>query len=212
MFATHNIGLARAVAEEIYSVTPTSRGTEIRTIEETPRLAELLGELNYEGYRPLGFNKVLLVEGRTSVKTFVELLKLFNKDHEFLVVPMSDLINKYSIEELQEVTRICPHTFAVIDSERQNAGDAIDPGRQAFEDNCNRLAIDCHVLERRAIEHYLADRAIKLTQGAGFRALTPFENRRGIPVWPKTENWRIARAMEPLELENTDLGRFLSRI
>ncbi len=60
----------------------------------TPRLAELLGELNYEGYRPLGFDKVLLVEWKpTSVKVFVEFLRLFNKDHELLVVPMSDMIH-----------------------------------------------------------------------------------------------------------------------
>jgi energy-coupling factor transporter ATP-binding protein EcfA2 len=212
VLATHNIGLARSVAEEIYSVSVGAKGSEIRKIDETPRLAELLGELNYEGYRPLGFNKVLLVEGRTSVKTFVEFLRLFNKDHEFLVVPMSDLINRYSRDELQEVTRICPQTFAAIDSERQNAGDQIEPGREAFVQNCRDLQIDCLVLEYRAIENYLSDRAIKTVQGATYRALTPFEGRQGVNLWPKTENWKIARTMEAREIEATDLGRFLARI
>ena len=212
IFATHNIGLARAVAEEIYSVSAGANGSEINRIDQTPRLAELLGELNYEGYRPLGFSKVLLVEGRTSVKTFVELLRIFNKDHEFLVAPLSDLINRYSRDELQEVTRICPHTFAVIDSERQNAGDQVEPGREAFAQNCRDLQIDCLVLDHRAIENYLSDRAVKAVQGGTYRALTPFEGRQGIKLWPKTENWKIARAMKRAELEATDLGQFLARI
>jgi predicted ATPase len=212
VFATHNIGLARSVAEEIYSVSAAAKGSEIKRIEQTPRLAELLGELNYEGYRPLGFNKVLLVEGRTSVKVFVELLRIFNKDHEFLVAPMSDMIHGNSHDELQEVTRICPHTFAVIDSERQNAGDQIEPRREAFAQNCRNLQIDCLVLEHRAIENYLSDRAIKLSQGDAYRALTPFEGRQGLNLWPKTENWKIARTMHRQEISATDLGQFLVRI
>ena len=213
LFATHNIGLARSVAEEIYSVTASPGGSEVRRIDETPRLGELLGELNYEGYRPLGFDKVLLVEGRTSVKVFVEFLRLLNKDHEFLVVPMSDLINQYSRDELQEVTRICPHTFAVVDSERQNPGDPIDVGIETFSQNCEGLQIDCLVLERRAIENYLPDRAINAAfPGAAYRALGPFEGRGGARVWPKTENWKIARVMQRAEIEATDLGQFLARI
>lgn len=212
IFATHNIGLARSVAEEIYSVTSASTGSEIAEIADTPRLAELLGELNYEGYRPLGFNKLLLVEGRTGVKTFIELLRLYNKDHEFLIVPMSDLINRYSHDELQEVTRICPHTFAVIDSERPNSGDPIEAGRNLFAQNCQGLGIDCLTLERRAIENYISDRAIKEVQGPTYRALAPYEGRQGILLWPKTENWKIARAMSRQELDATDLGGFLARI
>jgi predicted ATPase len=212
IFATHNIGLARSVAEDIYSVAAGTKGSEIKKIEETPRLAELLGELNYEGYRPLGFNKVLLVEGRTSVKVFVELLRLFDKDDEFLVVPMSDLIHGNSQDELQEVTRICPQTFAIIDSERQNAGDHIEARREDFAQNCRALQIDCLILEYRAIENYLSDRAIKLAQGVAYRALTPFEGRRALNLWQKTENWKIARAMERAEIDATDLGQFLARI
>jgi energy-coupling factor transporter ATP-binding protein EcfA2 len=212
VFATHNIGLARSVAEDIYSVAAGDRGSEIRRIDQTPRLAELLGELNYEGYRPLGFHKVLLVEGRTGVKTFVEFLRLFNKDHVFLVVPLADLINRYSREELQEVTRICPHTFTVIDSERQQAGDQIEAGRAAFVQNCQDLQIDCLVIEHRAIENYFSDRAIKAALGATYHALTPFQGRKGLTVWPKTENWKIARTTERAEIEATDLGQFLARI
>jgi len=212
LFATHNIGLARSVAEDIYSVSVSDNGTEIREINETPRLAELLGELNYEGYRPLGFEKVLLVEGRTSVKTFIELLRHYNKEHQVLIVPMSDLINRYSREELQEATRICPHTYAVIDNEKENAADSIQEGRQQFAENCRALGIDCLIQERRAIENYFSDRAIKQVEGKTYRALGLFEGRRGLRLWPKTENWKIARAMDRAELDHTDLGQFLMRI
>jgi energy-coupling factor transporter ATP-binding protein EcfA2 len=212
VFATHNIGLARAVAEEIYSIMAGPEGSTITKIEATPRLAELLGELNYEGYRPLGFNKVMLIEGRTGVKTLFEFLRLFNKDQQFLVVPMSDMIHGNSHDELQEVTRICPQTFAIIDSERKTEGDQIEPRREAFADTCRALQIDCLTLERRAIENYLSDRAIKLAQGSAYRALTPYEGRQGLNLWPKTENWKIARAMERAEIEATDLGQFLARV
>jgi energy-coupling factor transporter ATP-binding protein EcfA2 len=212
LFATHNIGLARSVSDEIYSVDRTDAGTQVSEINHTPRLAELLGELNYEGYRPLGFKKLLLVEGRTSFKVFVELLRILNKDHEFLVATMSDLINQNSKEELQEVTRVCPHVFAVIDSERRAAGATIEAGRKAFTDNCARLGISCHVLERRAIENYLPDRAIKKAMGPTYRALNPYEGRQGLRLWPKKDNWKIAHRMERADIEATDLGKFLLRI
>jgi energy-coupling factor transporter ATP-binding protein EcfA2 len=212
LFATHNIGLARSIAEQTYAVVTDRAGTRVTQISDTPRLAELLGELNYEGYRPLGFNKLLLVEGRTSFKVFVELLRLINKDHEFLVVPMSDSINRNSKEELQEVMRICPNVYAVIDSERQNPGEMIEAGRAAFQSNCQTLGIHCHILERRAIENYMPDRAVKAAMGQAHRALGPYEGRQGISLWSKKDNWMIARQMERAELETTDLGRFLISI
>jgi hypothetical protein len=64
LFATHNIGLARASAELIYSIRKDAEGeSEVRKLEATPRLSEFLGELSFSGYRELGFDKILLVEG-----------------------------------------------------------------------------------------------------------------------------------------------------
>jgi len=171
LFATHNIGLARAVADEIFSVTTATAGSRVSEFGATPRLAELMGELNYEGYRPLGFDKVLFVEGRTSVKLFIEFLRALKKDHEFLIMPLSDMITRYSREELQEVTKISPRVFVVIDSERDAAGASLDAGREEFARNCRDLGITCHVLERRAVENYLSDAAIKQTLGSAFRSL-----------------------------------------
>jgi putative AbiEii toxin of type IV toxin-antitoxin system len=212
LFSTHNIGLARSTAENVYSVVPQPGGSKISDMAETPLLPELLGELNYEGYRPLGFNKLLLVEGRTSFKVFVEFLRMFNKDDQFLVVPMGDLINRRSREELQEVTRICPQTFAVIDSEKEAAAAPVEEGRRIFAENCRELGIDCLVIQYRAIENYLPDHAVKAGAGTQYTALGPFEGRKVRPLWSKAENWKIVRKMSRADLEQTDLGQFLSRI
>ncbi|MGA8433116.1 MAG: hypothetical protein WB729_25060 [Candidatus Sulfotelmatobacter sp.] len=212
MFATHNIGLARSLAEDIYAVQKAEVGARASPLGITPGIGELLGELNYEGYRSLGFEKVLLVEGRTDVKTFIEFLRTLNKDHEFLVVPIPDFINGNSQHELQEVTRISPQVFAVIDSEKTDPAAELAGRRRAFRENCTGVGIDCHVLERKATENYLTERAIQAEFGNIYRAPGPFETRAGANWWPKPSNWKIARRMERQELEATDLGQFLSRI
>ncbi|RMH35315.1 MAG: ATP-binding protein [Nitrospirae bacterium] len=49
VFATHNLGLARGRANTIYSVQiDAGRGSLIRPFEQTPRLAELMGELQWK--------------------------------------------------------------------------------------------------------------------------------------------------------------------
>src|SRR4029077_11035623 len=56
LFATHSIGLARAAADSIISVRGLADGlSDAKSIEDTPRLAEFLGEMSYSGYRELGF-------------------------------------------------------------------------------------------------------------------------------------------------------------
>ena len=212
LFATHNLGLARSVAEQTYAVATDTKGSHVSEMRGVPRLAELLGELNYEGYRALGFSKLLLVKGRTGFKTFVELLRVFSKDHEFLVVPMSDLINRYSKDELQEVTRICPKTFAVIDSEKKTANEELQEGRKIFVQHCLDLNIECHVLSVAQSRTISSDRAIKEAQGTRYSALAPYEDRSAKPLWPKTDNWKIARKMDIREIDGTDLGRFLARV
>lgn len=70
IFSTHNIGLARACAERIYSFRLDDKNHgEVRDFEATPQLSEFLGELSFGGYLDLGFDKLLLVEGPTEVRT-----------------------------------------------------------------------------------------------------------------------------------------------
>lgn len=213
LFATHSIGLARASAERIYSVRKVTDGeSEIFDLEATKRFSELLGELSFSGYRELGSDKVLLVEGTTDVKTIQQFLRLHKIDHKILVLPMggNSLINGSSEEELAEITRISKNIFALIDSERTTSEAQLDANRAGFVEICERLRIHCHVLGRRATENYFSDEAVKKIKGKNYRALGPYEKLNEIsPSWSKIENWRIAREMTLDDLNKTDLGEFL---
>ena len=213
LFATHSIGLARASAERIYSVRKVTNGeSEIFDLEATHRFSELLGELSFSGYRDLGSDKVLLVEGTTDVKTIQQFLRLHKIDHKILVLPMggNSLINGSSEEELAEITRISENIFALIDSERATSEAQLDINRAAFVEICVKIGIRCHVLDRRATENYFSDGAIKKIKGGNYRALGHYEKLGDIsPSWSKTENWRIAREMTLDDLNRTDLGEFL---
>lgn len=215
IFATHSIGLARAAADRIYSMRVLEPGvSEVRELEGTPRLAEFLGELGFSSYKELGFKKVLLVEGRTEVKTFQQFLRLLKKDHEVVLIPIGgrEMINAQSEAELFELTRISDYIAAVIDSERHNAGDFLSADRQGFVTACKNAKIHCKVLDRRALEHYLPDSAIKKLYSPKYQALTPFQEFKTLSLtWAKTDNWRIAREMNLEELLATDLGKFLKQ-
>jgi hypothetical protein len=93
LFSTHSIGLARASAERIYSVRQiATEGLEpVSTVlpyEATPRLSEFLGALSLAGYKELGSDTVLLVEGPSDVKTIQRFLRLYHKDHQIVLLPM----------------------------------------------------------------------------------------------------------------------------
>jgi energy-coupling factor transporter ATP-binding protein EcfA2 len=216
LFSTQSIGLARASGDKIYSLRKVAEGeSEITELESTPRLSEFLGELSFSGYRELGFDKVLLVEGSTEVKAIQQFLRLLKKDHKVLLLPLggSQLINASVEEHLEELKRISENISALIDSERDAQDAPLSPSRQAFKDACEGAGVKCHVLERRATENYFSERAIKQAKGENYRSLGKYEARKNVsPLWPKSENWRIAREMTWEELEQTDLGRFLASI
>ena len=211
-FSTHNYGLARAMADRIYSVRMNDGASEVRDFETTPRLSEFLGELSFSGYRELGFDGVLLVEGRTDVKVFQQFLRMHKKDHQFVLIPLGgdSGITDQSEVELQEIKRISPNVTAVIDSERKSADEPVPKYRQAFKRLCDSTGIPCTILTRRATENYLAEHAIKRIKGEKYEGLDEFESLKDATFgWGKHENWRIAREMRPEDLKGTDLGEFL---
>ena len=217
IFSTHNIGLARASADCIYSFRTNEKGqNEVRDFETIPRLSEFLGELSYAGYKDIGFHKVLLVEGSSEVRTIQQFLRKYDKDHKIVLLSLggSDLIKSSSSIELEEINRITHDNIsALIDSELKSLDDTLCKDRQDFLNNCKEANIDCHILERRAIENYFSDRAIKVIKGEKYQALTPYEKlEEASPSWGKQENWRIAREMNLEEINNTDLGKFLQSL
>lgn len=216
VFSTHSIGLARASADRIYTVRKKQgSSTEVVRYEKKAELVELLGEMSFSTYREFGFDKVLLVEGVTEVKTIQQFLRKYHKDHEVLLLPLggSAMINGNYEQELRDVFRISSRVYALIDSERNAQGAALHRDRQQFVDLCTSLKIHCTVLERRATENYLTDQAVKLALGPNFEALGPYQKldtaRNG---WSKSSNWRIADRMDKAELEATDLGQFILEV
>ncbi|OBQ19551.1 ATP-dependent endonuclease [Anabaena sp. AL93] len=215
LFATHSIGLARSSADYIYTVKKTSRGSEVREYEQNPSLVELLGELSYSTYREFGFKKVLLVEGRTEIKTFQQFLRKYRQDQHILILSLGgkDFINGHSIEELREIQRISDQIYILIDSEKNSPSAELEQCRQKFKQNCEMDGIHCHILERRATENYFTDRAIKSVKGDSYSALDNYQLLGNASLgWSKSENWRIAKEMTKEELESTDLGEFIKRI
>ncbi|MFN2454161.1 MAG: ATP-dependent endonuclease [Pyrinomonadaceae bacterium] len=216
MFATHSIGLARSSSENIYSVRKIADGdSEVAVFDAKSRLSEFAGELSFSGYQELGFDKILLVEGRTEVKTIQQFLRLWKKDHKVVLIPIGgrELINSLAEDELREIKRISPNVFALIDSERNSPGADLEPNREVFRQSCQRVGITCHVLERRATENYFSDEAVKKVKGDTHKALGEYEKLKDVsPSWSKKENWRIARVMSSSEIEATDLGQFLKNI
>lgn len=101
----------------------------------------------------------------------------------------------------------------MIDSERSSDSEALGPSRKAFAELCAKAKIECLVLERRAMENYLTDRAVKLVKGENYRALGHYDKLKDVnPAWGKEENWRIAREMNLEEIDQTDLGKFLHKL
>jgi predicted ATPase len=214
VFATHNIGLARAVAREVYSVRRLPDASrEVRQLAATRNYGEFLGELSLSGYEELGFKQVLLVEGTTEVPTLQSWLRLYGVEHQVVIVPLggASLINGRSGQSLAEIKRITTHVAVLIDSERNAAGAQLARDRQVFVEKCEELGFSIHVLERRALENYLTAGAIRSVKGKGYSALGHFELLKDhSPAWGKNENWRIAAKMTRPDLEATDLGAFLN--
>ena len=216
LYATHNIGLARAYADRIYSVHKIEEGkSELCEFEAEQHLSELLGELSFSGYRELGFDQILLVEGPTDVKTIQQFLRLYKKDHQIILLPLGgkSLIRGSVDPELEEIKRISKNVCALIDSERTSEGEELQPRIKEFIEACNKAKINCKVLELRAIENYLTDKSVKITFGDKYQALGPYQALKEIsPSWSKSDNWRIAREMNSKELDSTDLGEFLKSL
>ena len=218
LFSTHNVGLGRAIANRLYAFKRTAGGLgQMSRFSAGANLAEFLGEMSFAGYRALGYENVLLVEGETDVSTVQQFLRIYRKDHKVIPLPLrgSTTIagSDNARRNLTGVLDISRNITALIDSERTAAGAPLEQSRADFERICGEMGIKCKVMDRRAIENYLSDAAVKKVHGPSAKALGPFEGRSGNPsLWPKEVNWRIAREMTEDELNATDLGTFFQTL
>lgn len=215
LFATHSLGLARTMAESIYSFQRSEHGFVSRLIEDTPEFAEFAGEMSFSAFKEMGHDTILLVEGIHEIKTIQQLLRLLKKDHRIVMIPLggSQYITGGRQQELAELKRLTDNVAVLIDSEKPSASAAMDRKREEFIKDCRALGFNTHVTERRAFENYLSEDAVRAVKGQLYRALQPFELLRdAVPAWGKHENWRIAREMSRADVLVTDVGRFLDNI
>lgn len=215
VFATHSIGLARSVADSIYSLRRHRAGTSFRTYETTPNLQEFAGELSFSAYREFGYERLLLVEGPTDVRTVQQLLRKLKKDHKVVVFPLlGHAFASGAFEDaLVELRRVAPteKMAALVDSERTTRGGPADPKRQAFADACKREGFaNILITERRAIENYFSRNAVRAVFGDQYDALGPYDVHGKSPCnWNRRLNWKIAHAMDVDDLSGTELLAFL---
>ena len=218
LFSTHSIGLARSVAETTYSLQKPETHSIVRRLERTPNYTEFAGELSFSTFRDLGYDRILLVEGPTDVCTVQQLLRKLNKDHKIVVLQLGGdaMVCGGRDQELGELTRITgpERIAALVDSERDTAGGPSKKAREDFEASGRKLGFTVQLTDRRAIENYFPDHAVKAGVGENFEALGHYE-RRGSAVgkdWSKNLNWKIASEMTLDDLLGTDLLRFLDAL
>lgn len=209
VFATHSLGLARGTSERIYSFRKTERAARVGFYEQTAGFVEFLGEMSYSSFKELGCEGVLLVEGVTDVRTTQQFLRKLQKDHRIVILPLggNSLIRSGTEAELAELNRIGAAVSVLLDREGPDL-DSIRK-REAFAEGARKIGFNVCLTERRAIENYFTDRAVKAVKGEKYRALRPDEKLSELKCgWAKSENWRIAREMDFDDIKDTDVGRF----
>ena len=218
VFTTHSIGLARSCADTVLVMQQDEKGqSTLRKFEAARNFSELMGELSFSQFHELGFDKILLCEGVTDVKTLRQFLRLWGLDSSVMIVPLggNSLIDPNRQDEIAEFKRFGVDVFVLIDSEKC-APDKEVLQRTKFVEMCRSLFGKGHAIqtERRATENYLTLRAITAAKRSNkYRALEPFENADNYPMfWGKNENWRVAAEMTKQELGATDLAAFFDTI
>lgn len=212
IFATHSIGLARSVANQIYSFQHRDGSAVVRRFEQTPHYAEFVGEMSFSVFKDMGCDRILLVEGVNDVRTMQQFLRMQQKDHKIVIIPLGgDQLARSCVEpELAELKRLTNNISALVDSERTSPECEPKRERREFQKVCERLGIELCITERRALENYFSDNAVKLAIGQNYSALAPHqalgESDHG---WSKTDNWKIARCMRFEDIATSDLGKFV---
>lgn len=158
---SHSIGLARSTADRILSLTKDNDGkSKLIDYGETyhPSLANSISELGYSQFIELGGENILLVEGRTDIKCFKEILRKYGIEHHFIIMDLGGAgnINGKSLEELSELKRLNANSYSVIfDSEFQNESDTLKTEFEEFLTNCKSLGFNVFPTDYHSTENYI---------------------------------------------------------
>lgn len=218
VFTTHSVGLARTCADSISVVDQDVHGrSSIRPFESVTNFSQLMGELSFAQLHELGFDKLLLCEGVTEVKTMRQILRHWKLDASVMVIPLggSSLIDAKRQYELNEFNRFGVKVFVIVDSERDEENIQI-ADRKKFISVCQKLFGHKNAIETkfRATENYFTTEAIcKAMRSEKYQQLMPFQNSSTLELfWGKNQNWRIAAEMSKSDWQKTDLAEFFDLI
>lgn len=216
VFATHSIGLARALAtSSIYSCQMQQEKSIVKQFESMPNCAEFLRDMGFYSFKTMGFEKLLFVEGLSDMRVIQQFLRKTGKDSNILVFPLGgDQLARGGVEaEISELSRITDEIYFLVDSEKEEQDGQPKQERVAFKELCERIGFKIHLTERRAIENYFTTEAVQSVCGQTYRALQPYERLRDCsPCWSKSSDGEIARNMSWDDIKDTDIGHFISQL
>jgi len=221
--SSHSIGLARSTADEIYTLVKDENSNPklVQFGEEyKPGLLASISELGYSQFVDIGGNNILLVEGRTDIKSFQEILRKYHIEHHFIVMDLGggnfiDGKKEDTKHELQELKRLNAKSYNVIvDSEMTSNGATIRKKIRDFKDICEELGFNVFLTDRHSTENYISQQALDNVFGESeYKVLDKYESfteRAKSNKWPKRDNWRAFREMELDELKDTELHKFIA--
>ncbi len=212
---SHSIGLAKSVAATAYSLTKYSNGKRHLGPfgQHTKRtLSQSLFEMGFSQISEIGGAHILLVEGRTDVKSYREILRKYEIDKDFIILQLggSNMITEdvtQAVEELKEITRLNPNSVSVIfDSERPNKTERMAGRFLPFHDACLKLGFNVFPTEWHSTENYISQAAIDKILQNGTKALGRFERP---DRWKKNLNWLMFVEMNKDEFKGTELDTFI---
>lgn len=223
--SSHSVGLARSTAERTFSLTRFPDGS-VRLApfgqHYTPTIAQSINELGYSQFVEVGGNNILLVEGRTDVKAYRELLSKYGIETSFIILPFGGrefiLADKTKIvDELNEIKRLNPKSISVIfDSDIASAGASLAQHKQAFKECCESLGFNVFATDRASTENYISQDALDrvLRNTSAHKALGAYEafNSLASGKWDKNMNWLLFKETSKANFDATGLGKFVETV
>lgn len=219
---SHSIGLARSVADNIYHLGKNEENNRLSLedfgISYKPTLINTINELGYSQFVEIGGNNILLVEGRTDIKSFKEILKKYKIEHHFILIDLggSNFINGDSYEELEELKRLNAKSYSVIfDSEISQEGGEMQQKFKDFKSNCEKLNFNIFETEFHSTENYITQEAINKVIGPNYPVLGKYESlesperKENNTKWGKSDNWKMFKEMTKVDFKGTKLDAFI---
>jgi len=219
---SHSIGLARSIADSIFMLHKDKTTSKLKLLpygeSYNPTVTSSLNELGYSQYAEIGGNNILLVEGRTDIKSFREVLRKYGIDQHFIIIDLggANMINTESAEELKEIKRLNAKSYnLIIDSEISEEGEPLKQEFKEFIDICEAEGFNTFVTEVHSTENYISQSAINKIIGDRYPKLGPYEymgsqqRKDDVTKWSKSFNWKMFREMKIEDLEGTKLDTFI---